>query len=385
MRASTKKYDDLPSPHKRTIFSLPTLTYPRFIITIAIVCIITHTLSQHSSPPCASPTQLISIPNDTALVLPLLHAHIPLNQKLSSIALPIIADPVDVIFGVAEGVSKDPKGYGVPGLTKFMGSLFRTGFDGYVIIATDGLSDHHTKTQFMKKFGREKVFFLDVGHYRVGRFQNLHAKELRYYLYRRWASQFVHNETRILVTDVRDVYFQKNPFDSHYFPEETQGRDLYLFEESEAKTLGTSAHCGKWIQTCFGRDVLTEIGDKRILCSGTSMGSPSGLITYTSMMLDAIASPQSLENCHTPLHDQAFHNYLYYQGMLSKKLSIHVFQQGEGPANNIGISPVYANAIDVENKVLYNRDGYPSALVHQYDRHEPLLIHARSLMIETVP
>jgi hypothetical protein len=295
--------------------------------------------------------------------------------------LPVVHNSVNVVFGVAEGAKRDPRGYGVPGLVKFAKSLFATGFDGIVVIASDALE--LISRDLQRIFGDKRIFVFDIAQYRVGRLKDLHAKELRYHLYREWAMRFTNESTRIMLTDVRDVYFQENPFSDVYFTNVPDDTNLYLFEESEKKTLGTSEHCGKWIDTCFGAQVTERLYDKKIICSGTSMGSPQGIVGYTTVMLNEMASPQSLKKCHSPLHDQAFHNVLYYDGVFEKEfenLNIHVFQQGDGPANNIGISPVYKNFI--QGDTVLNRNGIPSALVHQYDRHPSLIQKARSLMKE---
>lgn len=291
-------------------------------------------------------------------------------------AIPLVPYATTVIMGVAEGSARDPRGYGLEGLLRFGQTLYHTGFDGFMIIATDLPESGPEMETLAKVFNEKKAYFLNVNLFRVGRFVDLTAKELRYYMYRYWASQFLNEDTKIIITDVRDALFQENPFDSVYWEDSPPETNLWLFQESPIMNLGNSSFNSQWLSTCFGGDFLGQVRNELVLCSGTSAGSPSAIVKYATGMINEMSSPERLQKCHRPIHDQAFHNYLYYNGNLSKYgLNIHVFEQGKGPANNIGKKPVYD--FFSENFYVLNQDGVNSALVHQYDRHADILVRMK--------
>ena len=80
---------------------------------------------------------------------------------------------------------------------------------------------------------------------------------------------------------------------------------------------------------------------------------------------------------------KGIHNWLLYSGILSRIFTnkISVFEQGEGPVNTLGglfgknkifspnMTEVGIFKKDVNGKItVYNWNGKPSPVVHQYDR-----------------
>lgn len=277
---------------------------------------------------------------------------------------------VNVVMGYAEGAAKDPRGYGKVGLSKFILSLVNTGFSGYIILATDASAD--IQQYLINRFSEHKLVLFSVSDLRIGFLRDLHPKELRYYMYNQWSRVFDHPDSRVFVTDVRDVFFQANPFDSLYWNESAVGTELFFFEEPVP--ISGSKFNSDWIKACFGKDVLNQIEMQTVLCSGTSAGSPRAIQNYTATMVTEMALP-SRKNCRNPIHDQSFHNFLYYTNRFG--YPAHLFAQGEGPAINLAIEPSYAY---FENATVLNKDGNPAALVHQYDRQPQVLDVLRRFM-----
>ena len=74
---------------------------------------------------------------------------------------------------------------------------------------------------------------------------------------------------RVMVIDVRDSYFQSDPF-AHFDPH-LRGSAFYVYQDSNVniKDCGWNSN---WVKDCFGNDVLNHIGRQQIVCSGVSSG-----------------------------------------------------------------------------------------------------------------
>jgi hypothetical protein len=66
----------------------------------------------------------------------------------------------------------------------------------------------------------------------------------------------------ILLADVRDVFFQSNPFEN--LPEEEY---LYAFTEDPGITIEKEEHHINMILKLFGQETLEQFTGKKIICS----------------------------------------------------------------------------------------------------------------------
>jgi len=177
-------------------------------------------------------------------------------------------------------------------------------------------------------------------------------KVWRYSLYRTFLQQQGSVFQRVLLTDVRDVVFQRDPF-SYEFPD----ADLWFVSEDQSMTIGQSTINSSWIRETYGEEVLKSLSSCKISCSGTVYGTYAGIMNYLDAMID-----QFLVRRVT--HDQAVHNFLIHTGVLSH---YHVFSNETGPILTLHHRkrPLKTNAC----RELLNDNGDVALLVHQYDRH----------------
>ena len=77
--------------------------------------------------------------------------------------------------------------------------------------------------------------------------------------------------------DVRDSYFQADPFDPILDPDE---KAFLVFHGVETILISQCGWNGGWVKDCFGKKILDDIGNNHIICSGVSLGV-SNLITYS--------------------------------------------------------------------------------------------------------
>ncbi len=160
---------------------------------------------------------------------------------------------------------------------------------------------------------------------------------------------------RIFLTDTRDVIFQADPFAA--VPDE----NLFVFAEDKSVAIGNCADNAKWVSESFGIHKLSEIRDRRISCSGTTMGNYNGIMRYLSTMIEAAtrAKPESLGIDGI---DQGIHNVIIQDATLKNFNLVenqrHVATLGHVKPDRVSLSP--------DGKVI-NADGTMSAIIHQYD------------------
>jgi hypothetical protein len=161
---------------------------------------------------------------------------------------------------------------------------------------------------------------------------------------------------RVLITDVRDVAFQGDPFAAGY-PDDAA--PIALFCETPPGTLGDHGANPRWLDTLIGPELAATLADRPVVCGGTIMGEPSALATLIRqlLMLCAIQRSGALLGIGA---DQAALNVIVHQG-----LGPAIAAANYGRVATIG----YTAPPGVTDRGLTNPDGGLSPILHQYDRH----------------
>jgi hypothetical protein len=185
----------------------------------------------------------------------------------------------------------------------------------------------------------------------------------RYFCYYDYLARFDRDDVPydyVLISDVRDVFFQRDPFALE--PQD----EVLAFLEDKSQTFGTSACNADWIRAVAGEAELARLGQERISCSGTTLGSWTGMLEYlTGMQL--LALRYSLGIGLIQGVDQGMHNLLVLGNLLP---GCRTVENGERVLT-VGSIPPDALRIDCHNQVI-SSDGQRAAVVHQYDRHPEL-------------
>ena len=179
---------------------------------------------------------------------------------------------------------------------------------------------------------------------------------LRYHLYQTYLETVAPATDFVMLTDVRDVIFQDDPFARRRVAE------LEVFLEARHLHIGTEPFNQRWISNLYGQDMLRALHDKTISCSGTVLGTRAGILRYLQTMSAEILRHER------PLgsHDQGAHNYLLYNGSLEP---VSIYANGHGPVLTLGgEKEITRNA---QGRLL-NKDNTIVPVVHQYDRHPAL-------------
>jgi hypothetical protein len=157
---------------------------------------------------------------------------------------------------------------------------------------------------------------------------------------------------RVMLSDVRDVLFQRNPFD---FPFDGT---LCVFLEDENMTIETCSHTRPLVLNGFGADVFHQIESRPVACGGVTMGTTDSILRYLRCMIDE--STGLLDH-----YNQGIHNVLLYRGAFDP---VHVFRNEVGPVLTLGRVAPSALRFDPDGH-LVNAHGTVVNVLHQYDRH----------------
>lgn len=166
--------------------------------------------------------------------------------------------------------------------------------------------------------------------------------------------------TEILLTDVRDVIFQKNPF--LWMKGQT---GVFCFEEHAGRKIGTCGANSRMVLEVFGRPGWEELKGCAVSCSGVIFGTRGALLSYLERFLDLALAGKALRPSSGS--DQGIHNYIVHrQNWADLTLS-----SNEGPVFTMGCVPQNTILINSQNEVI-NQAGSAYPVLHQYDRFSDL-------------
>ena len=174
------------------------------------------------------------------------------------------------------------------------------------------------------------------------------------------------NHTLIMITDVRDVIFQADPFSEIR-------RESVLNFYAEENPIADSFYTAYWIKYAFGKRALEALKDKASVCSGTTIGSSARIMDYLEKMIVAQAK---ITGGLTGLggFDQGVHNYLVHNNYFPGS---NLVKNTEGEVATLGDATFKALNSNAE---LTDQNGRVIPVVHQYDRFSKLKLKA---LIET--
>lgn len=165
---------------------------------------------------------------------------------------------------------------------------------------------------------------------------------------------------KVMLTDVRDVFFQSDPF------AQVPDGELCMYEEEGPLTIGTEPQNRRWVQACFGQKILRQIAHHRVICSGVTIGSVANICGYLEAM-----EPPLLQRSLVYITDQAIHNFLARTGRLNH-LNPKIIKNGDGIVLTAGVMNESQFQWDSSGR-LVNAAGVPYAVIHQFDRHASLI------------
>jgi hypothetical protein len=163
----------------------------------------------------------------------------------------------------------------------------------------------------------------------------------------------------ILLSDVRDVVFQADPFG----PAPT-GVEFVI--EAEPRTLAGHGANLRWIAALAGAGVARSVAAGPCVCSGTILGPQEDMLRLLRQMMLLMAVPRSGVPAGFGA-DQAAVNIIAHWGLIggARVLPNH------GRVATIGMTAASDIVLGADG-VIRGPGGTASAVVHQYDRHPGL-------------
>lgn len=192
------------------------------------------------------------------------------------------------------------------------------------------------------------------------------ARYFSYFDYLRSRIQEGKRYRNILLTDVRDVIFQKPLFG-------VSCDELEFHYEAASPRIGECEWNSLWIRKSFGEETLARFADRRISCAGTVSGRTLGILRYLAQMqVLMLRLPDEVKEGSGG--DQGVHNYILHSGLLTEARVLDNFEQ-VATLNYVSGTEVHAD----KNGCVVNPNGAISEIAHQWDRH-PHLTAAISAM-----
>ena len=183
----------------------------------------------------------------------------------------------------------------------------------------------------------------------------LHVACSRYFAYYRFLSENAPAYSRVLVSDVRDVVFQRDPF------EKVWPADLMFFFEHDTQ-FGRDPGNDLWLATVFDAEERKSMQERRVSCSGVTAGTTPQMLRYLEAMTRELAKRTHRVTGLDGV-DQAVHNWLYWNDRFPAAKPM--FNLG-GPVLTMHGMP--QNDMIWRGDQLTNTSGDVIAVVHQYDR-----------------
>jgi len=168
-------------------------------------------------------------------------------------------------------------------------------------------------------------------------------------VYLSYLNENKNNYDKVLLCDMRDVVFQRNPFDFML------DNKLHLVSE-DLKIKDQILNSG-WLEHAYGIKVLRQIENNQVLCAGTTYGGIIPLIEMVEKILR-----------HVPKNSQAILNYLYWTGLLRAVVDPN---DGHSVVWTIGtkIDTEHDDFYKIKDHKITTLDDVTPPVIHQYDRH----------------
>lgn len=179
---------------------------------------------------------------------------------------------------------------------------------------------------------------------------------LRYMHYYRCLLEEAPDVDVVMISDLRDVIFQRDPFH-----EPLNGLELFL--EDSSVRIGRDDFNTRWLLDLFGEEGVDRVRDRPVSCSGTVFGTRDSMLAYLAEMIANIAWRRRAMGSH----DQGIHNALIYAGRFP---GARVIANEHGRVLTLGNMKTFRTSDD---GFLLNADGTIPPVIHQWDRHASLV------------
>jgi hypothetical protein len=248
-------------------------------------------------------------------------------------------------------------GYDYPFVEPFFRSLKQVGYDGELVVFASDKVSRATKAK-ARSTGAILIDYRDtypfIDSYRIafdGIRPTISINNYRFLLYLQYLRFHPGEYSMVMLTDIRDVVFQKKPF-----PEEHCDQ-IFFFLEDSTQTFQHRFN-RQWLADATNIAVADRLSDEPVSCAGVTIGSEGRVLSYLDYLKNKLAHREKLEWGL----DQGIHNAYIY---VDTPPAMRVFSSEEGYVVNLGAYQPYQ--LNPHGEVVTSK-GTAYAIVHQYDR-----------------
>ncbi|MDB5086962.1 MAG: hypothetical protein JWR09_956 [Mucilaginibacter sp.] len=248
-------------------------------------------------------------------------------------------------------------GYDYPFVEPFFKSLKMVGYNGELVVFISEKVSKATKTK-IKAHGAKvveyKAEYPFIESYRTafgGISGSITINNYRFVLYQTYLEERLDEYAQVMLTDIRDVIFQRTPFSVPV----TEGISFFL--EDPSHTFRHKLNY-QWLTQATSKSLADKLLDKVVCCAGITIGSTGEILDYLQYIKGKLSQCEKLEWGL----DQGIHNSYVYE---IKPVTMRIFGSDEPYVINLGAYQPYSLNKDGE---LVNSLNQPYAIVHQYDR-----------------
>jgi len=159
----------------------------------------------------------------------------------------------------------------------------------------------------------------------------------------------------VLLTDVRDVIFQDDPF------RDPLPADITAFLEAPHMKFGAEPMNDEWIAVNYGAEMTEKLKGTRISCCGTVMGTQAGMVDYLEVFLGEVIKLHSLEHGA----DTSIHNVIAREHFRDR---VAIIENLVGAVGTVGANAMGDLKLNQEGLIV-QPGGWSVPVLHQYDRH----------------
>ena len=193
--------------------------------------------------------------------------------------------------------------------------------------------------------------------------KNKYIGYARFYLLEKYLKEHHGEYAQVLMTDMRDVIIQGDPFETY------KQYESYLVYATEYLKIKDQPDNSSWIIRNYGREAFENIKENTIVCAGTLMGTADAMETALHEV-NKFLIKDSFNNHGA---DQASLNYFIY----NKKLPIDTIIE-----NDVATGVICTNGwieTPIKDDKILTLNGKIPAVVHQYDRNVKLINFVNTL------
>jgi capsular polysaccharide biosynthesis protein len=240
-------------------------------------------------------------------------------------------------------------GYAFETIESFVASALATSERNEICLFTNGMDE-----RFYHVAARLGIRIEDASSY-IG--TDYHQQNARHFAYRKFLYENGAEYDRVLLVDIRDVFFQSDPFAiRHPRPVCFSLEDTKIMWETWNQT---------WLRDLYGEELLLSISENYVSCCGTLLGTAGGLTRYLDLLCNEL---ESRDYDRKKIYDQGAHNYIVWK----LKPEWGWVDRADSFVSTVGCTnPAHIEIID-DCVVI---DGKVPPVVHQWDRHDVLKEH----------